>query len=477
MSFTKNVVTGTSADGEYVYYNATIINNTVRTDQTTDDPDVYFQDTRVVPIIKDTSKYVVSVDNFTINGGQKNLPIFIPQIVVGSDINLTIYSVTFGWQGSGTGTATATQYIQATIPVTWIPELQAPFTVVPTTASPRQLETDYYYCYSYDHWTNLMNNALTAAWRDVKQRASALGLTFGTVCPYFTFNQNTGLFSLHQDAQTSWLPFGTTAQGAGSVSIPSQGVSDPLAPYIPFGPSTATGYRTGEFSYVGWNTNMDLLIANMDTIYFGGNTFPVPGATTSNSSSYVAATSTVVAPSSVSWTTTTSLTYPENIVNVVPVQDQTGSNVWTLTAPYASPTTAATPVYISQTQDFISTGSMWSPIASIVLVTATIPVRFEANASPVIIGGTNAGGTTQASGASQKVLLETPIDAVTADIWRGFIQYKPLTPIFSALDPCHDGLTNLDVSFYWRNRLTNSLIPIQNVNAGSLSFRLRFVKK
>jgi len=128
-------------------------------------------------------------------------------------------------------------------------------------------------------------------------------------------------------------------------------------------------------------------------------------------------------------------TTPRTLSNVIPVQDQTGSNVFTLTAPYASPTTAATPSTSSQTQDFISTGTMWSPIASFVLTTTQIPVRFEANASPVIIGQTNAGGTSAVSGASQKVLLETPIDAVTADIWRGFIQYKPLTPSSPPLTP------------------------------------------
>jgi hypothetical protein len=478
MSFTKNVVVGGAADAEYVYYNATIINNNVRTDQMGDDPNIYFQDTRVVPIIKDTSKYVVSVDNFTINGGQKDLPVFIPQIVVGTDINLTIYSVTFGWQGVGTtGTSTSTQYLSATIPITWIPEIQAAYTIVPTTATPRQLESNYYYAYTYDHWVNLVNNALTTAWRDVKYKAGTLGLTFGTLCPYTSFNQTTGLFSLHQDAQSSWLPFGTAARSDAQVSSASQGVSDALAPYVPFGPSTATGYGVGEFSYVGWNTNLDLLISNLDTIFFGDTATVVSGATTSNSYVYVASASTILAPDAVTWVTTAAATYAENIVNVIPIQDQTGSNVFTLTSPYKTPTTAATPVYISQTQDFISTGTMWSPIASFVLVTTQIPVRFEANANPVFLGQNNSGGATQASGASQKVLLETPIDCVTADIWRGFIQYKPLTPLFSALDPCQDGLTNLDVGFYWRNRLTNSLIPLQNVNAGSLSFRLRFVKK
>ena len=371
MSFTKNVVTGTSADGEYVYYNATVVNNTVSTTLTTDDPNVYFQDTRIVPIVKDTSKYVVSVDNFTINGGSKNLPLFIPQIVVGSDINLTIYTVTFGCRCSaatGTGTGTGGTWIQATIPITWIPENQAEFTVVPTTATPRQAETDYYYCYSYDHWVNLMNNAITAAWRDVKKKASALSLTMATVCPYFTFNQTTGLFSLHQDAQSSWLPFGTAPRASNQVSDGAIGVSDAMAPYTPFDASTASGYSQGEYSYVGWNTNLDLLIANMDTIYFGGDTTPVVGG--SAGYDYEQTTSTVLDPDTVSplFTGPTQLYYPENIVNVIPVQDQFGSNVFTLTSPYANPTTAAAPVYISQTQDFISTGSIWSPIASIVLV-------------------------------------------------------------------------------------------------------------
>jgi hypothetical protein len=477
MSFSKQVVTGASAEGEYIYYNATVINNTIATNQQGDDPNLYFQDTRTNPIIKDTSKYVVSVDNFTINGAQKNLPVFIPEIVPGSDINLTIYTVTFGAAcstGTGVGTA-ATTYIQATIPITWIPENQALWVPVPTTASPRQVETPYYYCYTYDHWVALMNNALAAAWRDVKFKATERGLVMGTQCPYFTFDQNTGLFSINQDAQTSWLPFGTPAQGDGAVSSATQGVSDALAPYIPFGASTASGYSKSEFSYVGWNTNLDLLISNLDTVYFGNISTPVPGATAGFS--YVASSSTVLAPNAVTWSSAGQVYYPENVVNVIPKQDRYGSNVFTLGTPYSAPTNSPTTVYISNTQDFISTGSVWSPVASIVLVTATIPVRFENNAAPVVLGSANNGGTSGVSGASQKVLLETPIDAVTADTWRGFIQYKPLTPIFSALDPCHDGLSTVDVSWFWRNRLTNSLIPLQNVNTGSVSFRLRFVKK
>ena len=498
MSFTQRVQSGASADGEYVYYNATIINNTVATTQTTDDPQVYFQDTRQYPLIKDTSQYVVSVDNITLNGAQKTLPILIPQIAVGTDVNLTIYTVTFGLTlgstvGSGTATSSATTTFLATVPLTWIPENQATFTATPASATPRQSEIPYYYLYSYSHWCDIMNNALTTAWKTVMYKANLTVGTGGTRCPYFEYDPNTGLFSLVQDALTSWIPYGTQPSPPGSTSSASQGVTDITQPFGPFFPTntyygqgmgTGTGTGTGttvgscaygasEFSFVGYNSNLEGLITNFDTIYFGGNSKAI-STTSTTAYSYVQATSTTTAPSSVSWTTGTTLNtyYPENIVNVIPIS----TSIFTMTPPWSS---ASSPLiyYFRETQDFVSTGSLWSPVASMVLTTSQIPVRLEANANPVQIGASNSGGATGLSGASQKVLLETPIDAVTADLWRGWIMYKPLTPLFSALDPSEGGLTNIDLRLGWRNRLTNEVIPALLYNSGTVSFRLRFVKK
>jgi len=499
MSFTQNVISGSSADGEYVYYNATIVNNTVATNQTTDDPAVYFQDTRQFPLLKDTGKYVVSVDNFTLNGATKTLPIFVPQIAVGSDINLTIYTITFGITTTQGGTARS---FTATVPITWIPENQAPFTIVPTTATPNQLPTNYYFLYSYGHWCDLMNNALTAAWRDVMAKVLAVvgAGKGGTRCPFFEFNASTGLFSLCQDSLTSYLPYGSVVLTDGNVASASQGVSDPFQPFAPYGASTTTtgnlgnSYMTSEFSFVGYNTNLEGLITNFDTIYFGGSSSLMSvtaassagaaGATTvvgntGNSYSYIATSSTVATPTAasslfVAGSTAAPNYYPENILNVIP--DVRGDSVFTLPQPWAV-TTAPVIYYFRETQDFISTGTLWSPVASLVLTTTQIPVRFEGNANPVVLGGSNAGGSSGVSGAAQKVLLETPIDAVTADLWRGFIQYKPLVPLFSSLDPSQDGLTNLDLRLGWRSRLTNAVYPLNLYNSGSCSFRLRFVRK
>lgn len=477
MSFTPQVMAGTSADGDYVYYNASVVNNSVRTDQTTDDPELFFQDTRQNPLIKDTSKYVMSVDNFTLNGAQKNLPIFIPQIEVGTDVNKTIYTLTFGaYIATGSPPApTSGTVITATIPITWVPENVIRTTAdIPTTATPRQAESSYYYNYSYQHWCDLMNDALTAAWRDVVYKATQLSpaITLGTKCPFFEFNPETGLFSLCQDANTSWLPYGTAARASNQVYDGPGGVSDALAPYIPFGVSTDTGYTAGEFSFVGFNTNLEGLITNFDTTYFG---FQNPrGLLDAAGFAYVDTTSGILAPSAVTWPAAGPVYYPENVINVIP--DQLPGTLFDLQPPY-TPTNTPTIPYIRERQDFISTGSLWSPVASIVLVTAQVPVRFEGNSAAVDLGNSNTGGATASTGASQKVLLEVPINALTADMWRGFIDYKPLVPLFSALDPVHDGLTNIDVRVCWRSRLTGSLIPMRMYNSSSFTLRLRFVKK
>lgn len=592
MSFSQQIVTGSAADGDYVYYNATIVNNSVITTQSTDDPQCSFEDTRVNPILKDASKYVVSVDSFSLNGVTKTLPLLIPQIkpttltanisasavsadgnsvvytvstalkdgmkinsITGfsttgynhgetiitsattttitlpntnrlpvgtasgtgtltypdpTDVNTTIYTVTFGIQiGTGTGTTTgsgAKHTFQATIPVQWVPENQGPFYARPSSANPKQIESPYYYLYSYQHWCLLLNNALITAWRDVMYKCQ-FHLGYGaTQCPFFEFNPTTGLFSICQDSLTSWIPYGQTKETSGRVTDASAGVSDWTYPFGPvFNPTTTligrgqgtnagTGAGTGgagavdflqanygerEFSYVGMNSNLEGLMTNFDAVYYSANSTIL---SSSNGFSYAPLSGSVVAPSTISngtgtgdWilTSTAPLYYPENIINVIP--DARFECIFTLPQIWAVASPESV-YYIRETQDYISTGSLWSPIASFVLGTTQIPVRKEVMANPISLGGSSLGGTTS-GGASQKVLLEVPIDGVTADIWRGNVLYKPLTPIFSAMDSTQDGLQVIDINLGWRNRLTNQVIPCLLYNSGSVTYRLRFVRK
>lgn len=589
MSFTPQVITGTSADGDYVYYNATVVNNTVATDQRGQDPELVFQDTRQNPIIKDSARYVMSVDGFSLDGPQKNFPLWVPQIqpgryaplslniistsgdgteqtyntasahgvspgdlvvitqstptagynvpqvgnpyvvvnstpsptsftVLGTetgasstatavfpfnftttpDVDVSIYTVTFGvfLQGLSGGSPDPNggirngSWVQATIPLSWIPENYLRNTAPrPRTATPRQEETPYYYGYSYSHFVNLLNNALSAAWRDVIYWATfywndefGVGAP-GTQCPFFEYNAETGLFTLCQDAQTSYLPYGTLPRTDTQTYSVTQGVSDALCPFTGFGASTATGYQVGEFSYVGMNANLEGLLANFDLFYYGTNNGVLRNTAggVAQGWNYTELTSTTLPPAGVYWNYSSggalATNYlPEFFFNVLPNPARPDST-FVLNPPYKDPTNSITPVYIRSYQNYKSTGSLWSPIASLVLVTGTLPVRFEYNASPIDVGDSNVGGTTQVSGASQRVMLEVALDELTADGWRGAITYKPQIPLFSALDPVHDGIQSIDVRLCWRSRLTNSLIPVRMYNSSNFTIRLRFVKK
>jgi hypothetical protein len=171
-------------DPDYLYYNAQIINNSTATTAKTNDPDLRYQDTRAVAILQDKSNYAVSVENFTINGAGKNLPVFIPQIrefnsdgSVNRNPNNTIYDITFtvqyGQQASPIFTYQSTRSVQ------WEPENKAVWTTQPAALGTYQYpqpEIPYYYCYTYSHWVSLVNKALALAWGDVISAAKNGGV-------------------------------------------------------------------------------------------------------------------------------------------------------------------------------------------------------------------------------------------------------------------------------------------------------------
>ena len=172
-------------DPDYLYYNAQIINNSTATTTKTFDPSILYQDTRSVPILHDKSSYAVSVENFTLNGAGKNLPVFIPQIrEYNSDgsknrnPNNTVYDVTFTAQYGGTKESPLFTY-QSTRSVQWEPENKATWITKPAPLGVYeypQPEIPYYYCYTYSHWVSLVNKALALAWGDVISAAKNGGV-------------------------------------------------------------------------------------------------------------------------------------------------------------------------------------------------------------------------------------------------------------------------------------------------------------
>jgi hypothetical protein len=358
------------------------------------------------------------------------------------DITTTIYSVSVGIYNGST-------YEISTKHVVWQPENSVNYIPIPKTANPVQEESSYYYSYNYSHWISLVNKALLEAWTE-----AVAGGDCGTQCPFFEYDPTTSLFSLNQDSQTSIVPFGTALPAPYGVTA-----SDT---------NSASGgtYQTGEYSFVGVNYALEPLLSNFDYTYFSGDAL---------------------------WASQAGVFLPEVVLNTglqvdletgVPATDLTPVGLALKTQPKTSLFQLVNPFlgtpipyafFLRCVQDFSSTGINWSPVASLVLVTTQIPVRNEGTANPIVLGTSNNGAST--SGAFQRVLIETPIDAVKAELWRGYIFYEPRTLTFSSLEPSNVGISNIDVSVFWRNRLTNSLVPLKIPNQGSMTFRLLFKKK
>lgn len=503
MSMARVEIGGSAADPDYVFYNATIINNTQQTTSNVDDPTLVFQDTRETPLIKDASQYVVSVENFTLNGVTKSLPLFIPQIQANqSDENLTIYTLTFGLRAVIGGVNWVSQ---ATETIIWEPELvgNGLYVPAPTTAVPRQVESPYYYCYTYSHWCRLMNKTLARAWRKVMgsyQNSAAgiagvgpynsaladtlksVGNTFfpATLCPFFEFDPTTQLFSLCQDANSSTF-FGTSAAvlsspypatitdaevelwGPYSQRTNASSSAGTTAAASLAGTSEATAaapFYLNEYSYVGYNSNLEGLVTNFDTRFYGSGT----KWKDANINGYGG--------------NLTALSVPENIVLCNPDQQYYNANIFKLVDPRTSePFPSPYRLYCRETQDYTSTGTLWSPVSSLVIVTSMLPVRNEVSSSPVTYGTGNLGTTQGSSGGFNKILIETPIEVFNAADWRDMVTYEPKTSTYTSLTSSQEPVQNIDLRLFWRNRLTNALVPLQAYNSGNMNVRLLFKRK
>jgi len=516
---------GSLSDPDYLYYNASIINNSFNTDQTADDPICQYNDTRNIPLMTDASEYVVSVENFKLDGIGKNLPIFIPEIqaLPNTNVNNTIYSVTFtSYCRTDSPLADNTYVAQSTRYIQWEPENKEPWTPVPQNNSSPQPST-YYYCYSIEWFVKLLNNALGMAWLDCKYNALKVGYNMGTKPPFFTYDPETKKFHLFQDAATC---FGNTLNPVGATldtSLTAIGNNTPTngdCHYSPFrSPSAHIGTEYcngGEFSFVGMNTNLAQLIANLPTKYYGYNTsvyFPYallsPPVYT-----YLMNDLTGTKTTNTAFTTqqiNINIYYPEVVVVPVPNPPLTSSSssiitstasttlpipyilpgLWldvttSTSAPYRFPVnntggsltlTSVRPTYFDITETISSIGTMWSPVESIVITSTHIPVRNEFSVSVIAYGTANVGTTSSSSENFYKVLMETDANEFDTNTLRELIKYEPKTPTFSALGHDHEGITELDLKFFWRHRLTNQLIPLTMPNQSSANVRLLFKRR
>lgn len=423
-------------DPDYVYYNATIINN--RTDTVnnlanwTADPEIRFLETRDQPIIKDASKYNFSIIRFSMDGPNKDLPLFIPVIRTGleanptQNVNMTIYSVSLRvtvtyTQGGNTLTGTYT----STQPILYVPETQnvgvAPVPTPSTVLTGQDLSTRYYWVYTYSHWLKLVNATFAACITDLNAQiatawaAAGHGLpapTVQTAAPEMTYNPSTNLFSIYADR----YGFG----GADRTSVSSTTANESFTMFF--------------------NNNMFGMFTNFQNTYYN---YP---ASELDNEIYVGR----VGPY-------------QNLVSVAS----------------GTPTPTASKSYWVMTQDYESTSTLWCPIESIVFNSTLLPLVFEQTGDPVRFGDSTVNTeSVNSRPAFQPIITDISLPVDNAHGYRELIYYAPQAEYrLASFQRSRQAINQIDIQVYWKNRLDGRLYPVQMFNSSSVSCKIMFRRR
>lgn len=181
----------------HVYYNVRIQNG--NTDGT--DAPCTFREQRTVPIVDAPSDYFFSCVRFNVPTSKIPLLIIPVRPFPNTDPSQTIYAISLSKVDTNGVSQTVTQN------VVWSPnELRGQELVTPqyrlTEQSPYTNSYDsFYYCWSYVHFTSLVNAALNTAFETFKVNP-AMGIAPTARAPFFSFDSTTKLFTLHAEKAT-----------------------------------------------------------------------------------------------------------------------------------------------------------------------------------------------------------------------------------------------------------------------------------
>ena len=522
MSYSYKSIIDGGADSELIYYNANIINNQQRDPDTQSEPaPIRFNETRDAPIIHDASLYNYSIIRFSMNGPNKNLPLFIPLIQTNGFAysfqnvpNLTVYYVSIPYQRSWTytnvsGVAQTKTFTIApqSSPIIYRPEIQntqiAPIPLVPPTGIIKQdLSSRYYWVYTYKHFVDLINETFQAAmlltytsfqsaWNadtSIDQAVSPFPYpTFASFLldhdlPSIKYNEETKLFQIFGDTRA----FNVANQIDGTIdpltgvpvgtNIPVPAFVAPVVPTPPFAAQPASAPYLRLF----FNSNLYQLLTNFSNTYFS--------ATTNSRLIFPLSTTPVQIPTTVITTNPVLYTYEilfqnqnyTNLLNNNPSLQGFQNVPPPAYNPYFLIPTQKQRLYWAIKQDYNSTNSLWSPVQSIVFTSTLIPVKKEYTGKPIELGNNNIYGTASSASAFEPIITDFIVDQQVekAEGWRDFTLYEPSAEYkMNSLTASHDEIRNIDIQVFWKYRLTGDLIPLTIPNGSDVVIKMLFRKK
>lgn len=420
---------------DLVYYNLDIINGKTVDEGIGSNPTARFNETRDTAIIKDCSQYYFSIVRFTMNGSDKTLPMFLPRIEIGQpDPHKTVYqiglSVDISYDfGGAIGVKQQTFHTQVNsvnsgIPIIYSPQntnLVAPRPPLET----QDLENAYYFVYTYDHWLDLVNTTYQQAWDSLNTQFRAFQTAEGvtplvdltTQAPRMEYNPDTSRFSLYCDTY-GW-------GGADRRSV---------------GGSADESFR------MFFNSNMYGLFSFFPHNYLGGDLLASNGI-------------------------------GNGFATEILVKNKLGSNIYRPDTPSAV-AVANLPSYWKVEQDFVSSATLWSPIASIVFISSLLPVQNEQTGQPVRYGSGNTLVPVGTQSAFQPIITDIALQNENANSYNSFVSYVPSAEYrLTALSNSPQEVRNVDIQVYWKSRLDGNLYPIELFNLSSIQVKIMFRRR
>ncbi len=157
----------------HTYYDINFMNNDQQGNPTNS---LVYTESRNMPYLKNPSNYYVSIVRFSLMSATPSIPVFIPHVQLGqNDVNKTVYEFTIFRASDSTYHTLHVSYIPSNSNLSVNP----PLTV-------QDLSNEYYFCYSYSLWVEMMNSAL-----------ATLATSLGIAVPYFQFDITTSLLKLY----------------------------------------------------------------------------------------------------------------------------------------------------------------------------------------------------------------------------------------------------------------------------------------
>lgn len=412
---------GDAKNPDILYYNADIIDGKEVDEGIGSNPLASYNETRDTPIIKDCSKYYFSIVRFQMNGSGTTIPLILPIIEPNQvDPNKTIYkigmtlAVSYDIGGVKTNTFTAIAPITYVSQSTTAPSPQAPV------GRPQDFSSDYYYVQDYDHFVSMINTTLQTVYDDLNTQFKAWYLSVGGASP--APDLTTPAPRMFYNCDSKRFELYTPKNGWGGAD------------------RTSAGTTTDESFKLYFNSNMFGLFDSYPHEYEGGDLA---------SKNQVGV---------------------DGFAYEIIVRSKLGSNV------YEDPDTSVD--YWVTDQNWISTGSLWSPVGSIVFVSTLLPVINEATGAPIAYGAGNTVASFSTQSAFQPIITDIALPLDTADGYKGMVTYIPSAEYrLASMTNSPTEIRNIDIQVFWRNRLDGNLIPLRLYNKASISVKVMFRRK